>query len=107
MPRSNHPSAGTIHANGGNRSRHGRPADLSACLLSWWQAHGRRDPLQKLDVQRGRVWLTRINSSIPWHLDRRGDAAADPVGRCALPDALDGGVSHCGGPGRGVSGRSV
>ena len=22
-------------------------AELSACLLSWWQAHGRRDPLQK------------------------------------------------------------
>ncbi len=24
-----------------------KAAELSACLLSWWQAHGRRDPLQK------------------------------------------------------------
>ena len=48
MPRSPHPSAGTTSANGGN-SDLGFPnaAELSACLLSWWQAHGRRDPLQK------------------------------------------------------------
>ena len=48
MPRSPHPSAGTTSANGGN-SDPGLPkaAELSACLLSWWQAHGRRDPLQK------------------------------------------------------------
>ena len=48
MPRSPHPSAGTISPNCGN-SDPGLPkaAELSACLLSWWQAHGRRDPLQK------------------------------------------------------------
>ena len=48
MPRSNHPSAGTIHASGGNFAPGmADSVDLSACLLSWWQAHGRRDPLQK------------------------------------------------------------
>ena len=48
MPRSPHPSAGTTSANGVN-SYPGLPkaAELSACLLSWWQAHGRRDPVQK------------------------------------------------------------
>ena len=48
MPRSPHPSAGTTSANGGN-SDPGLPnsSELSACLLSWWQAHGRLDPLQK------------------------------------------------------------
>ena len=48
MHRSPHPSAGTTSANGGN-SDPGLPnaAELSACLLSWWQAYGRRDPLQK------------------------------------------------------------
>ena len=48
MHRSPHPSAGTTSANGGN-SDPGLPnsSELSACLLSWWQAHGRLDPLQK------------------------------------------------------------
>ena len=48
MPRSPHPSSGTTSANGG-KSHPCLPkaAELSACLLSWWQAHGRRDPLQK------------------------------------------------------------
>ena len=48
MPRSSHPSAGTIHASGGNSAPGlADSVDLSACLLSWWQAHGRRDPQQK------------------------------------------------------------
>ena len=48
MPRSPHPSAGTIHASGGNSAPGlADSVDLSACLLSWWQAHGRRDPQQK------------------------------------------------------------
>ena len=48
MHRSPHPSAGTTSANGGN-SDPGLPnsSELSACLLRWWQAHGRLDPLQK------------------------------------------------------------
>ena len=48
MPRSPHPSAGTICASGG-MSAQGLVAsvDLSSSLLSWWQAHGRRDPTQK------------------------------------------------------------
>ena len=48
MPRSPHPSAGTTSANGGNSDPGlSNAAELSACLLSWWQAYGRRDPLQK------------------------------------------------------------
>ncbi|MEE2696113.1 MAG: A/G-specific adenine glycosylase, partial [Cyanobacteriota bacterium] len=48
MPRSPHPSAGTIYASGGNSAPGlADSVDLSACLLSWWQAHGRRDPQQK------------------------------------------------------------
>ena len=48
MTRSPHLSAGTTSANGSN-SDPGLPnsSELSACLLSWWQAHGRLDPLQK------------------------------------------------------------
>ena len=48
MHRSPHPSAGTTSANGGNSDPGlSNAAELSACLLSWWQAYGRRDPLQK------------------------------------------------------------
>ena len=48
MPRSPHPSADTIHASGGNSAPGlAESVDLSACLISWWQAHGRRDPQQK------------------------------------------------------------
>ena len=47
MPRSQHPSADSIHASGGNSAPGFADSDLSACLLSWWQANGRRDPQQK------------------------------------------------------------
>ena len=48
MPRSPQPSAGSICASGGNSaSGFEGYVDLSACLLSWWQADGRRDPMQK------------------------------------------------------------
>ena len=107
MPRSQHPSADSIHASGGNSAPgFADSVDLSACLLSWWRANGGGIPSRSLgcSIQPG-VGLQRIISSILWHLDCRGDAAADPVGCCApLLDALDGGVSDCRGPGRGVSG---
>ena len=66
------------------RSRLGRIIDLSACLIRW-QAHGRRDPQQK-------PWMFNPAGGWPdgsptrslWHLDCRGDAAADQLA-VALP----------------------
>ena len=69
MPRSPHPSAGTICANGGNSAPGSAdPVELSACLLSWWQAHGRRDPVQK-------PWMFKPAGAWPeavHHLDTYG-----------------------------------
>ena len=49
MPRSPHLSAGTVHASGNSDpDLLMNPVELSGCLLSWWQAHGLRDPVQKL-----------------------------------------------------------
>ena len=46
-------------------------------LLAWWQAHGRRDPMQKpLCSSRMGAGRKPITSSMSMgHLDRRADAA--------------------------------
>ena len=44
------------------------PVELSACLLSWWQAHGRRDPVQK-------PWMFKLAGGWP-----EADQQLDPYG---------------------------
>ena len=79
-------------------------ADLSTALLAWWERHGRDGlpwkllpggvrpaPEQNLDPYG--IWIAEVM------LQQTQLAVALP-----LLEALDGGVSHCGGPGRGISG---
>ena len=81
MPRSPHPSVGTISANGGNSAPGlADSIDLSSCLLSWWQTHGRRDSEQKAwMLKTAGAWLEADQVLNPCGMRARAKEDLDPL----------------------------